>query len=254
MGRFVIIVSRSDYFLQINLSRKREFLRAEALAFASHYNYDLRGCHILPLDKVVGLNSSEETIEISEIKADLELDLVTHEVKKFLLLLLKKNGYVLEQLYSPLVVKTTPEHRELKKIATGCITRHHRHHYIGFAKSSRRLFNKSSVKKIKPLLYIYRVLLTGIHLMNTGIVEANLVELNQNFKLPYLDDLIAIKTEGREESAIEGGQIDFFLQECDRLEAVLENAATNSSLPEFPSAETKARLNELLVRIRLQSI
>jgi len=29
----------------------------------------------------------------------------------------KKNGYVLEQLYSPLVIHTTPEHEELKAIA-----------------------------------------------------------------------------------------------------------------------------------------
>jgi len=27
---------------------------------------------------------------------------------------LKKNGYVLEQLYSPLIVHTTPEHEKLK--------------------------------------------------------------------------------------------------------------------------------------------
>ena len=32
-------MSRSPDFLQINLSRKRQFLRAEALAFASHYTY-----------------------------------------------------------------------------------------------------------------------------------------------------------------------------------------------------------------------
>jgi len=46
----------------------------------------------------------------------LEMDIVSHDVKKFFGLLLKKNGYVLEQLYSPLVVHTTPEHAELKAI------------------------------------------------------------------------------------------------------------------------------------------
>ena len=33
----------------------------------------------------------------------------------------------------------------------------------------------------KTLLYVYRVLLTGIHLMRTGRIEANLVTLNQEF-------------------------------------------------------------------------
>src|SRR5256714_7112237 len=46
----------------------------------------------------------------------LEMDIVSHDVKKFFRLLLKKNGYVLEQLYSPLIVHTTPEHAELKAI------------------------------------------------------------------------------------------------------------------------------------------
>ena len=38
--------------------------------------------------------------------------------------------------------------------------------------------------RVKPLLYVYRVLLTGIHLMRTGEVEANLVTLNEEFRLP----------------------------------------------------------------------
>jgi squalene cyclase len=42
VSRSVIIVSRSQYFWQINLSRKREFLRAEVLAFASYYTYMTR--------------------------------------------------------------------------------------------------------------------------------------------------------------------------------------------------------------------
>src|SRR5512134_1189689 len=67
-------------------------------------DYDLRGVHILPLARVVGLDPGPETIEVSEVVEGLELDLVTHDVHKFFGLLLKRNGYVLEQLSSPLVV------------------------------------------------------------------------------------------------------------------------------------------------------
>ena len=35
-----------------------------------------------------------------------EMDLVTHDLRKFVRLMLKRNGYVLEQLLSPLVVHT----------------------------------------------------------------------------------------------------------------------------------------------------
>src|SRR4051794_36025291 len=61
-------------------------------------DYDLRGAHILPARAVLGLDVKDETLEKSSIVEGLELDLVTHDVRKFFLLLLKKNGYVLEQL------------------------------------------------------------------------------------------------------------------------------------------------------------
>jgi predicted nucleotidyltransferase len=96
-------------------------------------DYDLRGVHILPVQEVVRLETGNETIEISEIGESLQIDLVTHDVKKIFVMLFKKNGYVLEQLYLPLILTTSPEHEELKFIAKNCITRHHSYHYIGFA-------------------------------------------------------------------------------------------------------------------------
>src|SRR5262244_561092 len=78
-------------------------------------DYDLRGVHVLPAREVIGLNTPRETIEISSMREGLEIDLVTHDIRKFFGLLLKKNGYVLEQLYSPLIVQSSPEHDELKQ-------------------------------------------------------------------------------------------------------------------------------------------
>lgn len=211
-------------------------------------DYDLRGVHILPVAEVVGLNHARETIEVSEIRDGLQIDLVTHDVKKFFLLLLKKNGYVLEQLYSPLVVYATPEHQELKSIAQGCITRYHAHHYLGFAQTQWRLFEKEQ-GRVKPLLYVYRVLLTGIHLMRTGEVEANLLHLNEVFKLPYIPDLIARKLTGPEKSILEDADVTFHQREFERLYRELEEASQASTLPETASA--KDALNDLLVRLRL---
>jgi predicted nucleotidyltransferase len=164
-------------------------------------------------------------------------------------MLLKKNGYVLEQLYSPLVVHTTPEHAELKQIAKACITRHHGHHYLGFAETEWKLLNKENPKRIKPLLYVYRVLLTGIHLMRTGEVEANLQHLNQIFKLPYIPDLISEKMTGVEQSPVNETDFAFHEKEYERLLRELEQAGTDSKLPELPCGQSK--LNELLIRVRL---
>lgn len=212
-------------------------------------DFDLRGAHVLPLAEVVGLGDGMETVEKSGIHDGLEIDLVTHDVKKFFGLMLKKNGYVLEQLLSPLVVRTSPEHEELRALAAECVTRHHAHHYLGFVATQWKLFRKEEPPRVKPLLYVYRVLLTGIHLMRTGEVEANLVRLNETAKLPYVPDLIARKTQGPEKGTLEAADVAFHEREYQRLTAELERAYAESQLPEHPRA-TRA-MNDLLVRIRL---
>jgi predicted nucleotidyltransferase len=214
-------------------------------------DYDLRGAHILPAKEVVGLLPKQETIEVSGLRGGTEMDLVTHDVLKFFTMLQKKNGYVLEQLYSPLVVHTTAEHQELKEIATGCITRHHSHHYLGFAATQWDLFQKDDPPKVKPLLYVYRVLLTGIHLMRTGNVEANLVALNEEFRLPYIPELVERKIHGAEKGTLGSGEAAFHKGEYERLTAQLEAETNVSHLPN--ESGCRDTLNDLLVRIRLQT-
>jgi uncharacterized protein len=217
-------------------------------------DFDLRGAHILPIKNVVGLEVREETVEDSRVIEGLEMDIVSHDVRKFFGLLLKKNGYVLEQLFSPLVVHTTQEHAALKRIAKGCITKHHSHHYFGFAETQWKLFLKESPRRVKPLLYVYRVLLTGIHLMRTGEVEANLVTLNQDFRLPYIADLVARKLAGPEKSKLQDADMAFHEAEYQRLRGELQAAHEVSRLSEVPSAETRAALNDLLIRLRTKGL
>lgn len=106
---------------------------------------------------------------------------------------------------------------------------------------------------MKPLLYVYRVLLTGIHLMRTGEVEANLVTLNEEFRLPYLAELVARKLAGPEKSKLEDADIAFHESEYQRLRVELQAAHDQSQLPELPGEDTRAALNDLLVRVRLKT-
>jgi len=62
-------------------------------------DYDLRGAHLLPASEAVGLLPKRETVEVGGLHDGVEMDLVTHDVHKFFTMLLKRNGYVLEQLY-----------------------------------------------------------------------------------------------------------------------------------------------------------
>lgn len=214
-------------------------------------DFDLRGAHVLPVKDVIQLNQPRETLEVSHVKSGMEIDLVTHDIKKFFSLMLKKNGYVLEQLYSPLVVRTSQEHAELKaEIGPKCITRYHVHHYNGFAKTQWALFEKTEPKQVKPLLYVFRVLLTGIHLMRQGEVEANLVTLNKEFNLSYINELVELKLSGDEHGTLEHTDLRFYRQEFDRLMVLLGTAHQASRLPERPTAQEP--LNDLLVRLRMQ--
>ena len=138
---------------------------------------------------------------------------------------------------------------ELKDIAVQCVTRHHAHHYLGFAETQWKLFEKENPPRVKPLLYVYRVLLTGIHLMQTGVVEGNLIRLIETEKLPYVEELIHRKVAGAEKERLTDADLSFHKREYDRLRNKLQEAHEASSLPE--AARGSAALHDLLVRVRL---
>lgn len=210
-------------------------------------DYDLRGAHILPVEEVIGLDQGRETIETSEVRDGLDLDLVTHDIRKFCTLLLKRNGYVLEQLYSPLVVVGSEPHDELRAIAAGCFTRHHAHHYLGFAETQWKLYEEQ--RRLKPLLYVFRVLKTGIHLLRTGRIEADLRRLlDDDPTFPYLGELIAAKQAEGERTGLPDPDNPRYAADVARLRAALEAAHADSQLPEAPSA--RAALHDFVIRNR----
>ncbi|MFE5326109.1 DNA polymerase beta superfamily protein [Embleya sp. NPDC056575] len=214
---------------------------------------DLRGVHLLPLADLIGLHEGEHTRGRMWQADAVENDLVTHDLGKFTRLLLRRNGYVLEQLLSPLVVHTTPVHAELVALVPRLVTRHHAHHYAGFARTQTRLFDRTG--ELKPLLYTFRVLLTGIHLMRTGQVVADLRELadlHPDVAPAYLDDLMAAKREA-EHGALNGQvAVDVVRADIERLRTALDEAHTASSLAERPDAHDA--LHDLLVRVRLTGL
>ena len=210
-------------------------------------DFDLRCAYVLPLASVIGLDRPQETVTHTFEQAGRQIDLVAHDIKKFLKLLLNRNGYVLEQLYSPLVVHGGDAFEELRMLGRGCITRHVYHHYHGFTRHQIERFEAESPRRVKTLLYIYRVLLTGILLLETGQVEANLPRLNETFHLPFIPDLMARKQQ--ENAAL--GETDRTMHQATiaRLQERLATAFQESPLPEQPT--NRSALNDFLVRMRL---
>ncbi|MEV4340656.1 nucleotidyltransferase domain-containing protein [Streptomyces sp. NPDC049590] len=208
---------------------------------------DLRGAHLLPAADLVGLREPEETRSRAWVRYGVELDLVTHDLRKFARLMLRRNGYVLEQLLSPLVVHTSEAHRELTALVPGVLTSHHAHHYRGFAATQWRLFEKTG--ELKPLLYTFRVLLTGIHLMRAGEVQAHLPTLLAQAGGPgYLPELIAAKRE-REKARADVAR-ERVARDVERLHSALDEAQADSPLPDTATAHDA--LHDFVVRLRLE--
>jgi predicted nucleotidyltransferase len=85
----------------------------------------------------------------------------------------------LEQIVSPLVVFDGGRLEQLRDIARRCITSQHSLHYKGFGYGEWTKFVNNPRKTTKRILYVFRVLLSGIHMMRTGQVEANIIRLTQ---------------------------------------------------------------------------
>ncbi len=88
--------------------------------------------------------------------------------------------------------------------------------------------------------------MTGIHLLRTGEVEANLPLLNEQFGFSFLDELIAQKTV----EAASARDLDWSFHDAKLagLEAQLDQAFEESSVPE--ERDRKA-INEFLITLRL---
>ncbi|MDQ6942860.1 MAG: nucleotidyltransferase domain-containing protein [Candidatus Eremiobacteraeota bacterium] len=200
-------------------------------------DFDLRGVHVTPPQTLLSLQPPRETIEDQSTEDGPLDELVTHDARKYAQLLLRNNGYVLEQIFSPLVVieGDLPRWRAL---AQQCIARKHVQHYLGFARSEWTQFHRRPEKTVKRLLYVIRVMLTGIHLLRTGEVEANLLALNEAYQLPYVPELVAAKRANGEAAQLPPDkQLPFYEREYARLETLLKEAHEQSTLPdETPGA------------------
>lgn len=80
-------------------------------------------------------------------------------------------------------------------------------------------------------MYVYRVLLTGIHLLRTGQVEANLPKLSEHYDLGHVRPLIEAKVRDAEQSTAPWIDRAFHEAEYLRLRGRLEAEAQCTRLP-----------------------
>jgi len=210
---------------------------------------DLRGCHRLPTAAFFRLDRPSETVERLEVADGREVETVSHEVEKLLRLLLKRNGAILEQIYSPLVLVESPAMAELRELARGCVTRGVYHHYVRLMQGLWREYHRQGKREVKPLLALYRAAMTATHLLCTGEVECRLSRLAERFQTPQVAELLALKAEKEGATVAEDMP---YLAEIARLGARMESAYGESALPEVPA--NRGALDDFLYRQRWEGL
>ncbi|OQX21655.1 MAG: hypothetical protein BWK75_02775 [Candidatus Altiarchaeales archaeon A3] len=221
---------------------------------------DLRACYVENTINLFRLEKPKETIERKDnvnLKSNdkgLEIDFVSFEVVKFLLLMLKGNGTVFEQLYSPIIVVTSKYHDELKALGKLAITKKIYYHYSGFGNNKLNEARKENFSNVKVNLYLFRTLMTGINILETGEINQNLTELNKKFKLPVIGTLIALKKK-EEKRKINTCKISVEVEkEAVKLQRILDEAYKSSNLKDDISEEYKEKFNEFLIKVRTENL
>ncbi|MBD3304283.1 nucleotidyltransferase [Candidatus Woesearchaeota archaeon] len=220
---------------------------AHLYGFASKdSDYDIRGCHVEPTRKVLGLQKPRGVVEAMEE----DNDFVSQEIEKFIGLMLKPNGNVLEQLYSPIKLVTSKEHRELKKLAKGCFCKRLYFHYNGMAMQNYKKFLDKGKNTVKKYLYVLRSLMTGTYLLEKGKLEPNINETNKYFKSSIVKELIKLKTKEQSTLPRNSAIHNKAQKQIADLFYRLKESREKSKLPEEP--KNKEELNEFLIKTRVK--
>ncbi len=211
---------------------------AHAYGFPSpDSDVDLKGIHLLPARAVLGLDTPAESLDRTEVREGVELDLTLNEAAGVLRLLIKGNGNMLERLGSPyrvLPVEDAKAERradELTALAMAGLHRGSLQHYLGFFRQCAG--RARTHPSIKAWLYAYRVALTGTHLLRSAEIICDLPTLLEHTPLPHVHELIAAKREGDEHGGVELVRhlTDTVVADLPRLEAALLAAEQSSPLP-----------------------
>lgn len=192
---------------------------------------DVRGIYLPPAELHWSLYKLPEQIEHLENGEDE----VFWELEKFLRLALKANPNILETLWTPKVIQTSPIADRLREIRGAFLSQHVYKTYSGYVISQfRRMknaFEKSGTYKAKHAMHLIRLLYSGISALRTGEIMVDVSD--------HREELLNIRA----------GQLSF-VEVRDKALALNEQfqeAFEGTDLPDQPDFST---VNEFLIEAR----
>lgn len=219
---------------------------AHAYGFPSpDSDLDLKAIHVAPTVALLGFEGPPPTIDRAEVIDGVEIDYTSNELGHALGGILNGNGNFLERVLGRMVVRPSPLLEELRPLVERSLSRRVQRHYRGFARNQLRFAEKEPTAK--KLLYVLRTVLTGIHLLETGWLETDLMRLLDPYGLADAEALIERKR-GGERVGIEPELLASWRPRVEALFARFEASASRSPLPEDPPNEDELR--DWLVAVR----
>ena len=183
---------------------------------------DVRGIFLPPANRHWSLHEIPGQLEFN----DGQDDEVYWELEKFLRLALKANPNILETLWTPMVLESSPIADALREIRSAFLSKHLYKTYSGYVLSQFRRMRNSVLKKgtfkNKHAMHLIRLLHSGIGALKTGEIMVDVSE--------FRSELLAVRN----------GQYDF--EEVEAMAMELDKqfaeAFDTTTLPEQPDFET----------------
>ncbi len=214
-------------------------------------DYDVRGIYLDPTERFLGLGTMHghgaDTVEFSELLDGVKVDVQCYEAKKFFNMLLSGNGNCIVQLLSPICLLDT---LGAEALAAPFITKDLFRYYYGYAEAQRK--RALSQRGGKALVYTYREIFGGCHLLLEGRLEYDFMRLWEWAKNKgiYSTGLLDRYFPDPHQEVIDEGWRQFYA-EWAMLQDKLKECRDASKLPDNPSIGAKVELHKRLLALRL---
>lgn len=222
---------------------------AHAYGFPSpDSDVDLKAVHLAPTRSLVGLRRPAAAVDVTTTRDGVELDYTSNELGPVVAGLLAGNANYVERVLGAAAVAASPILEELRPLARTALSRRVAAAYRGFARAQQKAL--AAAPTVKRLLYVLRTTTTGAHLLRTGDVVPDLVQLADEYGLGMVDELVTRKRAGERTTlaAAEVTRLGPMIEDAFRR---LDEAEARSVLPVEP-ANAEA-LEEWLLEVRRAS-
>jgi predicted nucleotidyltransferase len=221
---------------------------AHAYGFPSpDSDLDLKGVHVLPTSRLVGLSKPAEHASRLEVIDGVEIDYASNELGQVLSGLVRGYGSYYERLLGMWILRTTAAHASLRPLVEGSFSRRVFAHYRGFATGQLAEAMNAGAPTAKKLLYVLRTALTGTHLLRTGKLVTDLTQLMDEHGFADATELLEVKRQGERSPLPEPMASRWKLRAAGAV-ALVEAAHDSSPLPE--EAPNVAELEAWLIEER----